>query len=159
MAAEFLPGNRLTLLNSGGDYFPALLAAIGEAQTEIYLESYIFADDEIGHEVASALCQAAERGVLVNVTVDGFGARNFAADFLPMLTSAGVRAMYYRPEIGRFHLKHHRLRRLCVGKLGVKGDDGAGVFAGEAAVAVAFVQQLLRIFGGDQVGHTILLAR
>ena len=56
MAAEFLPGNRLTLLNSGSDYFPALLAAIGEAQTEIYLESYIFADDEIGHEVASALC-------------------------------------------------------------------------------------------------------
>ena len=85
MAAEFLPGNRLTLLNSGSDYFPALLAAIGGAQTEIYLESYIFADDEIGHEVASALCQAAERGVLVNVTVDGFGARNFAADFLPLL--------------------------------------------------------------------------
>ena len=112
MAAEFLPGNRLTLLNSGSDYFPALLAAIGGAQTEIYLESYIFADDEIGHEVASALCQAAERGVLVNVTVDGFGARNFAADFLPMLTSAGVRAMYYRPEIGRFHFKRHRLRRL-----------------------------------------------
>ena len=35
MAAEFLPGNRLTLLNSGSDYFPALLAAIGGAQTEI----------------------------------------------------------------------------------------------------------------------------
>ena len=28
MAAEFLPGNRLTLLNSGADYFPALLAAL-----------------------------------------------------------------------------------------------------------------------------------
>ena len=137
MAAEFLPGNRLTLLNSGGDYFPALLAAIGEAQTEIYLESYIFADDEIGHEVASALCQAAERGVLVNVTVDGFGARNFAADFLPMLTSAGVRAMYYRPEIGRFHLKRHRLRRLhrklvvidariaFVGGINIISDDNA----------------------------------
>lgn len=137
MAAEFLPGNRLTLLNSGSDYFPALLAAIGGAQTEIYLESYIFADDEIGHEVASALCQAAERGVLVNVTVDGFGARNFAADFLPMLTSAGVRAMYYRPEIGRFHLKRHRLRRLhrklvvidariaFVGGINIISDDNA----------------------------------
>src|SRR5574343_690709 len=112
MAAEYMPGNRLTLLNSGGDYFPALLAAIGEAQIEIYLESYIFANDEIGHEVASALCQAAERGVQVNVTVDGFGARNFATDFMPMLTSAGVRALFYRPEIGRFHFKRHRLRRL-----------------------------------------------
>lgn len=112
MAAEYLPGNRLTLLNSGGDYFPALLAAIAEAQIEIYLESYIFANDEIGHEVASALCQAAERGVQVNLTIDGFGARNFAADFMPMLTSAGVRALFYRPEIGRFHFKRHRLRRL-----------------------------------------------
>ena len=112
MAAEFLPGNRLTLLNSGTDYFPALLAAIAEAQVEIYLESYIFADDEIGHEVAWALCHAAERGVQVNVTVDGFGARNFAADFLPRLTASGVRAMHYRPEIGRFHFKRHRLRRL-----------------------------------------------
>ena len=112
MAAEYLPGNRLTLLNSGTDYFPALLAAIAGAQIEIYLESYIFADDEIGHEVASALCEASERGVQVNVTVDGFGARNFADDFLPMLTSAGVRALFYRPEISRFHLKRHRLRRL-----------------------------------------------
>jgi cardiolipin synthase len=112
MAAEFKPGNRLTLLDSGAAYFPALLAAIGAAQTEIYLECYIFANDEIGHEVAGALCQAAGRGVLVNVTVDGFGARNFATDFLPLLTSAGVQAMYYRPEIGRFHLKRHRLRRL-----------------------------------------------
>ena len=83
MAAEFLPGNRLTLLNSGSDYFPALLAAIGGRKPRSISRAYIFADDEIGHEVASALCQAAERGVLVNVTVDGFGARNFAADFRP----------------------------------------------------------------------------
>jgi cardiolipin synthase len=62
--------------------------------------------------VAGALCHAAERGVQVNLTVDGFGARNFAADFLPMLSAAGVRAMTYRPEIGRFHMKRHRLRRL-----------------------------------------------
>ena len=112
MAAEFLPGNRLTLLNSGDEYFPALLAALEAAKTEIYLESYIFAADEIGHEIAGALCRAARRGVQVNATVDGFGARNFATDFLPMLTGAGVRAMFYRPEIGRFHFKRHRLRRL-----------------------------------------------
>lgn len=112
MAGDFLSGNRLTLLNSGQEYFPALLAALEAAQTEIYLESYIFADDEIGHEVTGALCRAASRGVQVNVTVDGFGARNFATDFLPRMTAAGVRAMSYRPEIGRFHLRRHRLRRL-----------------------------------------------
>lgn len=112
MATEFLPGNQLTLLNSGNEYFPALLAAIEAATLEIYLESYIFASDEIGHEITAALCRAARRGVQVNVTVDGFGGRNFSTDFIPQLSEAGVRAMLYRPEIGRFRLRRHRLRRL-----------------------------------------------
>jgi cardiolipin synthase len=112
MATEYLAGNRLTLLHSGNEYFPALLVAIEAASREIFLESYIYADDEIGHEVTSALCRAAVRGVTVNVIVDGFGGRNFAADFLPRLLAAGVRAMLYRPEIGRFHMRRHRLRRL-----------------------------------------------
>ena len=41
MHAEFRPGNQITLLNSGSEYFPALLAEIAAAQLEIYLESYI----------------------------------------------------------------------------------------------------------------------
>jgi cardiolipin synthase len=112
MDTEFVPGNRVTLLNSGGEYFPALLAEIETAQSEIFLESYIFASDPVGNEVADALCRAAARGVLVNVTVDGFGGHNFATEFIPRLTEWGVRAMLYRPEIGRFHLRRHRLRRL-----------------------------------------------
>lgn len=137
MAAEFLPGNRVTLLNSGSQYFPALLAEIEAAQSEIYLESYIFANDSIGHAVANALCRAAARGVQVNVTVDGFGGRNFRVDFLPRLSEAGVRAMIYRPEIGRFHIRRHRLRRLhrklvvidgrvaFIGGINVVDDDNA----------------------------------
>ena len=112
MAAEFLPGNRLTLLNSGEAYFPALLAALDAARQEIFLESYIFADDGVGQAVVEALCRAAARGVEVNVTLDGFGARNFARDFLPQLSAAGVRALFYRPELGRFSMRRHRLRRL-----------------------------------------------
>lgn len=127
MSPDFLPGNRLTLLNSGRDYFPALLAAIAGAQREIYLESYIFAADPIGHEVASALCEAARRGVVVNLLVDGFGARNFADDFRPQLAAAGVRALFYRPEIRRFRLQRHRLRRLHR-KLAV--IDGTTAFVG-----------------------------
>lgn len=137
MTAEFLPGNRITLLNSGAQYFPALLAEIEAAEAEIYLESYIFADDQVGHEVAGALCRAAVRGVQVNVTVDGFGGRNFSVDFMPLLSEAGVRAMVYRPEIGRFRLRRHRLRRLhrklvvidgrvaFVGGINIIDDDNA----------------------------------
>ena len=137
MAIEFLPGNRLTLLHSGADYFPALLEAIEGARREIFLESYIFADDGIGHAISNALCRAAGRSVRVNVIVDGFGGRNFAADFMPRLDAAGVRAMLYRPEIGRFHMRRHRLRRLhrklavidgriaFVGGINIIDDDNA----------------------------------
>ncbi|MCL2636185.1 MAG: phospholipase D-like domain-containing protein, partial [Betaproteobacteria bacterium] len=141
MATDYLAGNRLTLLNSGAEYFPALLAAIEAAQSEIFLESYIYANDEIGQQVSNALCRAVARGVVVNVIVDGFGARHFAADFLPQLTAAGVRAMLYRPELGsflgRFRLRRHRLRRLhrklavidarlaFIGGINIIADDNA----------------------------------
>ncbi|WP_415036884.1 cardiolipin synthase ClsB [Azonexus sp.] len=137
MKAQFHPGNKLRLLDSGHEYFPALLAAIEAAQREIYLESYIFAADRIGEAVCAALCAAAQRGVTVNVTVDGFGARNFAADFQERLAAAGVRALVFRPELGRFRLKRHRLRRLhrklavidghlaFVGGINIVDDDNA----------------------------------
>ncbi len=136
-ATEFLAGNRLTLLDSGREYFPALLAEIDGACREIYLESYIFARDEVGEAIASALIRAADRGVRVQVLVDGFGGRNFAGDFLPRLTAAGVYAMLYRPELARFNFQRHRLRRLhrklvvvdarvaFVGGINIIDDDNA----------------------------------
>jgi len=112
MAAEFLTGNRLTLLNSGAEYFPDLIGAIDGAQHDVHLESYIFEDDATGQAVAAALAKAAGRGVTVRVLVDGFGAREFADSLQPALLAAGVQAMVYRPDIARFRLRRHRLRRL-----------------------------------------------
>jgi len=111
-ATRFLPGNRLTLLNSGAEYFPALIRAIDEAKRDVHLESYIFADDVTGRAVAGAMARAAQRGVTVRVLVDGFGAREFADCLRPMLLAAGVQAMIYRPELALFRLRRHRLRRL-----------------------------------------------
>lgn len=112
MQARFLPGNRLTLLNSGAEFFPTLLTAINEAQHEVHLESYIFENDDIGRAVAGALIAAARRGVTVRLMVDGFGAPMFAGTLMPALINAGVMVAVYRPEIARFKLRRHRLRRL-----------------------------------------------
>lgn len=109
---EFLPCNSVTLLNSGQEYFPALLQAIDRAHREIFLESYIFADDCIGQAVAAALARAARRQVAVRVLVDGFGARDFPETFGPLLQAAGVQYLIYRQEVARFRLRRHRLRRL-----------------------------------------------
>lgn len=109
---EFLPGNRIDLLVNGAEFFPALLAAIDAAQSEICLETYIFENDATGHQVVAALVRAAQRGVAVQVVVDGFGARDFAPVFGAQLQAAGVAWRVYRPEVSRFRIRRHRLRRL-----------------------------------------------
>ncbi|MDR2166135.1 MAG: cardiolipin synthase ClsB [Zoogloeaceae bacterium] len=109
---EFLEGHRLVLLNSGRDYFPALLEAIEGATREIFLETYIFANDAAGQAVAVALMAAARRGVAVRVLVDGFGARRFPEIFGPALAAAGAHYKVYRREIARFSPRRHSLRRL-----------------------------------------------
>lgn len=111
-SSRLLPGNRLTLLCNGEEFFPALITAIDEARREVRLETYIFSNDDVGVRVAEALAGAARRGVSVHVLVDGFGARNFQEDFGERLKAAGVQILVYRPEIAPFRLRRHRLRRL-----------------------------------------------
>lgn len=110
--AEFLPGNRLRLLNSGGEYFPALTQAIREAEKEIHLETYIFENDATGRQIAAALGEAARRGVTVRLLVDGFGARSFPQTLMPPLLAAGVQVLIFRPELAPWRLRRHRLRRM-----------------------------------------------
>jgi cardiolipin synthase len=105
-------GNRLTLLENGADYFPALIAALDAARREIHLESYIFVADSAGMAVAEALMRAARRGVETRVLLDGFGSRGFDADLLRMLRAAGVVVLFFRPERGLWPLRRRRLRRM-----------------------------------------------
>lgn len=105
-------GNRITLLENGGQYFPALLRAIDSAAKEVLLESYIFEADAIGLPVARALMAAAQRGVVVRLLLDGFGAQNFPTALRAELAEAGVSLLFYRPELAMFKLRRHRLRRL-----------------------------------------------
>src|SRR4030065_2452625 len=112
MKAEFLPGNRITLLETGNAYFPALREAIDAATHEIHLETYIFEDDDTGRRIAAALSRAPNRGVTVRVLVDGFGAREFPAKLMPALQAAGVQVLVYRKKNSPLTLRRHRLRRL-----------------------------------------------
>ncbi len=105
-------GNRLSLLRNGEEYFPALVSALDAATREIFLETYIFADDETGSLIADALARAAARGIAVQVIVDGFGARNFAPRFRAMLEAAGAKALVFRPKISPLTLRRNRLRRM-----------------------------------------------
>ena len=110
---RFAPGNELELLKSGATFFPALVAAIDAAEREVWLETYIFADDPAGRAVAEAMLRAARRGVLVRVLVDGWGAKHYLTRRLERkLVEGGVSLLKYRPEVQPWHFRSHRLRRL-----------------------------------------------
>jgi cardiolipin synthase len=109
---ELIPGNRLTLLQNGAEYFPALEAAIDQARREIFLESYIYQYDAVGRQISEALMRAAGRGVTVHLLLDGFGTKTLDRAVIESLRTAGVQVLVYRPKVSPWTLKRARLRRM-----------------------------------------------
>jgi cardiolipin synthase len=109
---HFVDDNHIKLLRNGAEYFTALEVAIESAVHEVYVETYIYQADVIGTRIGNALIQAARRGVIVNVLLDGFGCKDLPKTFVQALELAGVQVMFYRPKISPWSLKKKRLRRL-----------------------------------------------
>ena len=110
---RFRSGNRIKLLRNGAEYFPALERAIDSAEREVWLESYLFADDASGRRIAEAMARAAKRGVKVRVMVDGWGAKFYLTPALArFMRDAGIEVLKYRPEVAAWQFRSHRLRRL-----------------------------------------------
>lgn len=110
---SFTPDNRVTLLHCGEEFFPSLVAAINDASDEIYLETYIFADDQSGLKVREALREAVGRGVLVHVIADWTGTGRVHIDILRReLAKDGVHLRVFNPWFRRGIARSHR--KLCV---------------------------------------------
>ena len=109
---RIIPHNQITLLQNGEAYFPAIEAALDRAVHEIYLESYIFANDNTGRRIAEALRRAAFRGVKTHVLIDGFGSNRLPKTMVDYLVTAGVMVLKFRPKISPWTLRRRRLRRL-----------------------------------------------
>lgn len=89
--------NTMETILTDDDFFTALLADIRTAKQSILLETYIYANDEIGREVATALCDAANRKVNVSVMIDGFGSMWWGGEIAERLEKAGVQIRIYHP--------------------------------------------------------------
>ena len=63
-----------TLYDGGREAFPALLSAIREAKHSIFINMFIWRDDQIGREMAEAVLTAADRGARVEIVKDRYGA-------------------------------------------------------------------------------------
>jgi len=109
----FTANNQVELLHCGGEYFPALIAAIDAARAEVYLETYIFGDDDTATAVKAALARAAARGVAVNVITDWLGTGDaYSARLKRELAHAGVHHRSFNPRFAFGVARTHR--KICV---------------------------------------------
>ena len=109
----------LRLFQGGGAYFPALIEAIDTATAWVQMETYLFDVHGTGADVADALMRAAQRGVSVQVLVDGIGSHPLPAEWQEKMRGSGVQWQVYSPLASRWTLLQplawRRLhRKLCV---------------------------------------------
>jgi len=110
---NFIADNEVTLLHTGADFFPALIAAIDAASYEVYFETYIFAGDDTGKKVMAALMNAARRGVQVRMITDWWGTGRRQINGMHVeLVAAGVEHRMFNPWFKRGVTRTHR--KICV---------------------------------------------
>jgi cardiolipin synthase len=94
--------NRLQIYGYGQELYDAMLEAIDEAQETIYLESFIWKNDEVGYAFKEHLARKAAEGVEVYVIFDGFGNLVVPRSFkTPSSFHPGIHVLQYQ-AIRRF---------------------------------------------------------
>ncbi len=88
-------------------YYNGLLRDIRQAKSSIFLETFIFANDETGQQFAHALAEAAERGVIVRVLVDGAGSFiTWGGEIKDILEKSGAETRVFHPFPWHFEGKN-----------------------------------------------------
>ena len=103
----------LELYTEGDCLFESMLAAIGSAKEHVWMETYIFADDEVGRRFAQALSDRARAGVQVRLLVDALGSLfQFYQSMGTELEQSGVTVRHfhrwYWREPYRYNRRDHR---------------------------------------------------
>lgn len=112
MKNNWRDGNDLTLLINGEEFFPRVFESLRNAQTEILLETFIIKEDPIGQTLQRELIAAAQRGVKVDITIDGYGSGDLSEGFTAALMAAGVRLHIFNPQPKRWGVHLNVFRRL-----------------------------------------------
>ncbi|MBB3323157.1 MULTISPECIES: cardiolipin synthase ClsB [Atlantibacter] len=112
MKTNWRDGNQIELLENGDMFFPAVFSAIEEAQHKVYVETFIWFEDNVGRQLHKAVLAAAKRGVSVEVLLDGYGSPDLSDEFVNELTTAGVIFRYYDPRPKIFGMRTNLFRRM-----------------------------------------------
>jgi len=129
-------GNSFELLDGGGEFFPAMLAAIDAARESVLLEMYLVHSGHIVTRFIAALSAAVRRGVRVCVVFDAFGSLGLARADRRRLIEAGVELRFFNPlefrkRLGNLLRDHRKLlatdgRTAFVGGTGLTDDFAPG---------------------------------
>jgi len=99
----------IQLYTEGDTLFEAMLEAIANAQKQVWMETYIFADDEVGRRFAQALSERASAGVQVRLLVDALGSLfQFYRSLGPELERSGVQVRHFHRWQWREPLRYNR---------------------------------------------------
>ena len=99
----------LRFLQSGEEYFTALLSIIENAKKLVYLQIYTLDPDETGMVIINALKKAVQRKVKVFVLVDAYGSKALGKKGIHDMQEAGIHCRRFSPIV---FLKFRAGRRL-----------------------------------------------
>lgn len=137
LGPAIVEGNRFDVLLNGDEIFPAMLAAIRNAEKSITFESYIYWSGSIGQEFSEALSERARAGVRVHLLLDWLGSDKLDASQLELMKHAGVDVhRFHEPVWYHLHRMNNRTHRKVLvidGKVGFTGGVGiADAWTGNA---------------------------
>ena len=125
----FLPGNALTILNNGDEFYPAMLDGIAAAEVSITIEAYIYWAGDIGRQFAEALAAKSKSGVRVKILLDAVGSSTIGEDLLEVLEDGKCQLAWYNPfnwrRVRRYNHRTHRKSLILDGRIAFTG--GAGI--------------------------------
>lgn len=116
----FVAGNKVELLIDGDATFSAIKAAIGRARSAVFFQFFAIHDDNLGREMAEALCAKAQEGVRVYFLYDDVGSHGLSNRFLSRLKDAGVNVCGFNEKhkflrlLGPMRLNYRNHRKLVV---------------------------------------------
>lgn len=95
---KYRQGNKIELFVDGDEFFPQLQHRIENANHEVFIETFILANDKVGIALKDALIKAAQRGVWVSITVDSWGSFYLDKEYINELIAVGVVFQIYDPQ-------------------------------------------------------------
>ena len=113
---KFSSATHIQLLWKGKESFETIFHAIKEAKRFIYLQFYIFKNDETGRALSELLKEKSREGVKVYLLYDHFGSFGTPRSFWKEMSQAGVhiRASHPFKWTAPFHYVHRDHRKLIV---------------------------------------------